>query len=82
MHSRLANAHQTPQNRASTHKDTHIARLAHPRLRYALAYRRRQTIDILSGAAALVIDVACQASLVCRVADQEHALDGVEGGAG
>lgn len=73
---------QTLQVRDSTHKNTYIPRLTHPRLRHALTAERRQAIDILGGAAALVIDVARQAGLVRRVANQEHALDGVEGRAG
>lgn len=63
---------------ATTYKDTNIQSLRNPVRGDAIRHACRQAIDVASGCAAVVIDVAGQASRVVGVTKQEDALDGVE----
>ena len=62
--------------------DAHIHRLGHPAARDPRPQRRRDAAHVLGRAAAAVVHVARQPCLVGWVADEEHALDGGEAGAG
>lgn len=62
-------------------KDAHIERLGDPGAGDAGAESAREAVDVARRRAAIVVDVAGQSRLVCRVADQEDALDGGELGA-
>lgn len=65
-----------------TYIDTNILRLGDPIARDTAGAESREAIDVPGRGAAVVVDVAGEAGLVVRVADEEDALDGVEGGAG
>lgn len=65
-----------------TYLDANIQSLGHPVGRDTGASAGRETVDVLGGGAAVVVDVAGEAGLVVGVADEEDGLDGVEGGAG
>ena len=65
-----------------THIDTHVPCLRHPVPGNACRPKRRQPVNIARAAAATVVHIARQHGLVRRVADQEHAFDGVKGRAG
>lgn len=65
-----------------TYIDTNILRLRDPVAGDAAGAEGREAVDVPGCGAAVVVDVAGEAGLVVRVADEEDALDGVEGGAG
>ena len=62
--------------------DANVQSLADPVARDACGPESRETVDISSGCAAVVVDIAGQTRLVLWVTDEEDALDGVEVGAG
>ena len=72
----------TKGTRRRTYINTNILGLGDPVTGDAAGAKRRKAIDVPGRGAAVVVDVAGQAGLVVRVADEEDALDGVEGGTG
>lgn len=64
----------------STYVDANIPRLGDPVGWNASSEDGGESVDITSCSSAVVVHVASETRLVQRVANQEHGLDGIEGG--